>query len=133
MSGWLLIFLFINVAVIGALLTLAAQHAYAHFHPHEHDIHHGPAPQTAKLPPAVREKLLEQAEKRFERVLEQSAAELQKDLQQTTGQLNKQLDNIGNNVVGKEMERYQAELADLRAKAEAAISGAQTEVAAHQE
>lgn len=134
MGGTMLqIFLLINIFLIGVLVTIAIQHLYAHFHPHEADHVHGPAPHPVKLSPEVRQKLLEKAANRFQRVLDQAAHELETDLAHTKGELNKQVDSIGKDIVGKEMERYRSELDELRARAEAAIGGAQAEVTAHQE
>lgn len=131
--SFLQIFLFVNIFLIGVLLTIAIQHAYAHFRPHEPEHAHGPAPPQVKLSPAVREKLLEKAATRFQHVLDQAARELQGDLEHTKSELNQRVEHLGGDIVGKEMERYQAELQELRAKAEAAIGGAQAEITAHQE
>lgn len=128
------IFLLINVFLIGALTAIAIRHTYAHFRPtqHEPEKPHHPPVQTAHLPPAVREKLLEAAQHNFQTVLDRSAHDLEHDLQATTIQLNKQLERIGNQILSNEMGRYQASLDQLRKQAEATISGAQEEVAKHQ-
>ncbi len=132
-STFLQLFLLFDAFVIGAVAAVATWHAYAHFRPHKAEpekLH--TQPQGAHLPPAVRDHLLEAAQTNFQTVLDRSAAELQHDLGTTAAQLNKLLEKIGTDIVGTEMERYHTEIDKLRAKAEAAIGGAQTEVAAHQ-
>jgi hypothetical protein len=131
MSTLLQLFLFLNVFVIGALVMLAAQHAYQHY---RGDKQKSKAPmQNGHLPPSVREHLLEEAQHNFQRILDTSATELHHDLRATAEQLNKKLGTIGNDILGKEMQHYQEELETMRAKAEAAIGGAQADIAAHQE
>jgi hypothetical protein len=131
MSTFLLLFLFANVFVIGALVMLGAQHAYEHY---RGDKHKAKIPmQNGHLPPSIREHLLEEAQKNFQHILDSSATELHHDLRATAEQLNKKLDTIGNDILGREMQHYQEELEVMRAKAEAAISGAQTDITARQE
>lgn len=128
------LFLLLNVFLIGALTAIGVRHAYAHFRPTHHEPekpHHAPA-QGAHLPPAVREQLLHAAQTNFQAVLTHSATELQHDLQTTALQLNKQLEKIGNQILNREMERYQASLDQLRTQAEVTMNGAQEEIAKHQ-
>lgn len=131
MSGgaWLQLFLFVNVFVIGMLVTLALQHGRAHFKPRPQDRPKVPAP---ALPAAVRERLQQAAQIRFETALNQTAIDFEKELKQTAGGLTKQLDDIAHQTIGKEMDNYRDELAELRAKAEASIGGAEADVASHQ-
>jgi F0F1-type ATP synthase membrane subunit b/b' len=133
LSTLLQLFLVIDVFFMGALAAVAARHAYAHFKPPQHEPEKPHAPsQNGHLPPAVREHLLEAAQSKFQGVLDSSAEELQHDLQSTAERLNKQLDKVGTDIVGKEMVHYQAELIELRKKAEEAIGGAQAEITTHQ-
>lgn len=130
---FLLVFLLINVFLIGMLSAVAIRHAYAHFKPshHEPEKPHATA-QVVHLPPAVRERLLQAAQTNFETVLSKSASELQRDLQMTSSQLNKQLEKLGNDIVSDEMKRYHASLEELLAHAETTISSATKDVASHQ-
>lgn len=132
---FLQIFLLINVFLMGAVAAIAARHAYAHFRPARHEpektaakAHSRPAP----LPPAVKERLLHQAEDHYQSVLEHAAMELERDLKVTSAGLTKQLQSLGSDIVAQEMKRYRDSLELLRAQAEHAIGGAQADVAAHQ-
>lgn len=133
-SLFLQIFLLVNVFVIGILVAVAVRHAYAHFRPasHEHDSHR-PAVQPVHLPPAVRERILETAEHKFQAVLDRSAEQLDKNLQATSIQLNKQLEKLGATIITDEMKRYREGLDELRARTEISIGSAQTEIAQHQD
>jgi hypothetical protein len=130
---YLQIFLLINVFLMGVLVAIAVRHAYAHFRPDHHDIEKPRSTkQDVRLPPTVRKRLLETSEANFQTVLERSAAQLQRDLEVTEVQLNKRLEKLGTAVVGDEMDRYRAELDQLRKHAETTIVGAQAEIAEHQ-
>ena len=129
---WLQIFLFINVFFVGVLVTLAIQHALAHFKPVEPAKPKEKKP-VVQLPPAVKEKLLLTAETNYQKMLDQSALELQRDLKQTTTSMNSQLTKLGETIISDEMRRYKESLDELRAQTEITISNAQTEVATHQE
>lgn len=127
---FLQLFLLLNVFLIGALTTVALQHAYAHFRPrHEAEKRVQPTP---GLSPAMRKQILETAQADFQAVLEKSAVELQRELHTTAVSLNQRLAKTGAEVVNYEVERYRAQLADLSKQAETAIGGAQKEVAEHQ-
>lgn len=128
------LFLLLNVFLIGALTAVAVRHAYAHFRPSQHEPekpHHTP-PQSAHLPPATRERLLQAAQANFQKVLERSAADLHHDLKTTTIQLNKQLEQLGAAIISDEMKRYQEGLDELRARTEITIGSAQSEITQHQ-
>lgn len=130
---FLQIFVLANVFVIGALTALALQHAYAHFKPHpSQDKKSHPATQPVQLSPAMKDHLLEQAKTNFQATLNRSATEFGHDLKATAAQLNKELDKLGTEIIDDEMKRYHANLDELRAAAEATITGAQTEIAGHQ-
>ena len=135
MSTFLQIFLLINILLIGALATVAIQHALAHFRPHSHDLEkpHAAAQQPPQLPPAVKARLLAAAEHRFQTALEHSADQLERNLQTTTSQLNKQLEKLGSEIINDEMKRYRTSLDELRARTEISIGSAQTEIAQHQD
>ncbi len=131
---FLQIFLGTNIFIIGVVVTIAIQHAIAHFRPHPDETaekHHTVA-QTVKLPPEVREHLLQTAQTNFQKVLDRSSIELEKDLKTIVGQLNGRLEKLGTGIVNDEMKRYRMDLDVLRKQTEANISGAQTEITAHQ-
>jgi hypothetical protein len=129
------IFLLLNVFLMGALAAIAIRHAYAHFRPpapHEPEKSILPPVAPVDLPPAVKERLIHEAEANFLAVLNSSIGELQHDLRLTAQQLNKQLDELGAEVATGEKERYSTMLEELRKQTQAAISGAQAEISQHQ-
>jgi F0F1-type ATP synthase membrane subunit b/b' len=132
-NNYLQLFLLINAVLIGAAATFAIRHAYAHFRPDKHDADRHPAPALVKLPPAVREQLLQKAEANFEKILENAAGQLQLDLSKTAAQLNKKLDTVGSQIVDDEMKRYRASLDELQRQTEVSITGTQDTLAQHQE
>ena len=130
---FLQVFLIFNIFLIGALTTIAVQHAYAHFRPHPLEVKKvHPLQQNAHLPREVREHLLEASQEKFEAVLDHSAVELEHDLGIVATQLNKRLEKLGAEIVGNELERYHTDIEKLRLQAQTAIGGAQIEIAAHQ-
>lgn len=129
--------LIITCVAIGALCVLAVQHGLAHFRPLEHDAEHVPAhpaaPQGGHLPPAVREQLLEDAKKDFEKVLRQSALELAQDLQSTATEIKQKVQDLGTDTVAKELENYRAKIAELQQQTETTVTGMHQEITSHQE
>lgn len=125
------LFLYANVFIIGALTTLGVQHAYAHFRPQKPKADK-PRPVANRLPDDVREQLLQKSQTNFENVLSSSADELQRSLHETGEQLNKALNKLGTAMVGNELERYHADLEQIRERVQKNLSGAQTELEQHQ-
>ncbi|HET8709372.1 MAG TPA: hypothetical protein VFL85_03770 [Candidatus Saccharimonadales bacterium] len=128
----LLIFLLIDAFIMGVLAATALRHGYAHFRPHEPEKPKPQVPQGGHLPPAVREQLLAEAQKNFQKVLDRSALELQQDLSATTTDVTKKLQQLGSDITAKELDRYHAELDKLRTQAEAAGTQAQDDLSQHQ-
>ncbi len=131
MNTYLLIFLLIDVFIAGAIAATALRHAYAHFRPEEHDMEksHKPATQTAHLPPAVREKLLEEAQENFRRVLNHAAKDLQHDLDSTASQIKKQVGKLGNEAEDEELEHYKATVDKLEDETKADMQTIDKELA----
>jgi uncharacterized membrane protein len=129
--------LIITCIAIGALAVFAVQHALAHFKPGEHDAEHVPAQpvpqQGGHLPPAVREQLLEDARKDFEKVLRQSAQELAQDLQSTATEIKQKVQELGTDAVAKELENYRAKIAELQQQTETTIGTMHQDITSHQE
>ncbi len=127
---FLQLFLLLNVFLIGALTTIAVQHALAHFRPHEPEPVKTPAAPIPKLqlPAADKQKLLDFAQRNFLGVLDRSTKELGRDLQTTADQLTKQLDAAGAQVISTELEQLKAELEKLRNQAQKMLGGAELEV-----
>lgn len=135
MGGFLEIFLYFNIFLMGALAALAIQHAYAHFkpHPREEVKPRRPAPPSVHVPPEMKQQLLETAQTRLQTELERSVNDLQRDLGTTTAQLNKQLEKLGTEIVKDEMNRYHDNIDQLRHQANTSLAAAQSNMAAHQQ
>lgn len=129
-SEFLQPFLLFNVFLIGVIVTVATQHAFAHFRPHPHEAEVHPAP--VKLPAAVREHLLQDAQDDFQSVLDHSATELQRDLTATASRLNKNLEKLGTEIISDEMKRYRTNIDTLRKQTELAVNTTQAEINKHQ-
>lgn len=129
-------FILLNVFIMGILVSVAVRHAYAHFRPRQNDeiekSHPHIQAQSAHLPPAVKERLLQASQAHFQAVLNRSAAELQQDLKSTAFHLNRQLGKLGADIISDEMKRYHASLDQLRKQTETTMLNAQAEIALHQ-
>lgn len=129
MSPVLQVFLLINVFIVGIIATIALQHALAHFRQKDKK---PVEQQLPKLPPAIRQQLLDEAEAKFRKQVDDSTAVLQKDIEKTAADLSAQMTRIGGEIIATEMKRYRESLESLRKQTEATISQAQTGVAEHQ-
>lgn len=126
--SFLQIILGINILLIGALLTIAIQHAYAHFRPQQPAARRGGAP-AVHISPEARQRLLDTAQANFQHVLDESATDLQHDLSSTANQLSKLLDKLGTDIVEHEVARYRAELDQLRKHLETVSGSTEKEFA----
>lgn len=127
------IFLIIDIFVVGALVALALQHAYAHYThqiPESKKAH--AAVQNGHLPPAVRERLLQAAQADFEAVLNRSAEELQHDLKATAAQINKLVEKQSKDVIGDDLDYYRTKLAELQKQAEGEVSVTRSKLVEHE-
>ena len=131
---YLQIFLLLDVFIIGALSTIAIQHALAHYRPAKpaaEDKTAAPSSQV-QLPHDIKEKLLRTSQANFQKVLDRSADELQEELETTGTNLNTALQRLGGEIVGNELERYRINLAKIRQESEVSIASAQTDLSKHQ-
>lgn len=130
---FLQIFLLINIFIIGVVITLAIQHAYAHIKPQPKSSKKGRLPnQTMHLPLAIREHLLEQSQNKFQAVLDRSANELEHDLNIVIERIDKQIEKFSTEIVNDETKRYRDSLDKLRKQTESAMLNAEVEIAKHQ-
>jgi F0F1-type ATP synthase membrane subunit b/b' len=130
MNTYLLIFLLFDVFLAGVIAATALRHALAHFRPHEHDLEKShAAAQSTHLPPAVREKLLEEAEASFRSVVNHAAKDLQKDLDDTAEDIKKQIGKLGDEAEDKEMEHYKATVVQLQDKTKDDLASIDKELA----
>ena len=135
MNIFLVTFLLVDVLLIGIFTPYVIRHARAHFwhKAQEGSVKPRAAMQNGHLPPSVREQLLEDAQKNFQRVLNSSAKELQQDLEATAGDIHKLVEKMGTEAVASELENYRARLADLQKKTEEDMAGMRDTIAAQQE
>lgn len=130
--GWVIqSILYLNVFILGAVITLAIQHFRAH---RSSSSKSGPKesnPESA-LPPSVRNDLVSDARKQYQDAVARSAAELDKNLAQTTERLKQSLEKLRSNVAQNEQARYDEALAVIRDQAAGIVGGTAEEIAAHQ-
>ncbi len=107
---WVDVFLVVNILVVGSLLTLAVQHAYAHFHPRPEAKPTVHGNQNAHIPAEVRQRLIEAAEANYQNVLNKAAVDLQHDLATTAAKLNDQLGAVGGTIIQEELKKNQSQL-----------------------
>jgi len=123
------IFLAANAFLLGVVITLAIQYWFAHKNSQKPTAKGGSA---APVPPAVRERIVKQAEQNFQGIVNRSALQLQHDLGATGTQLNKLLEKFGSDVLDDEMRLFRANVADIRAHTQGALAGAQDQISEQQ-
>lgn len=123
------IFLLLNVLAIGVLGTLGLQSWRAH----QRSKKPGGAIGTVQLSPAVKAKLLQAAQLKFQLMLNRSADELQKDLGATSNELNRKLGKLGEDIINNEMRRYRDTIDKLQNQAEKIIDETTLVMNGHQD
>lgn len=108
-STYLRAFLIFDVFIMGALVAEALRHWLAHYRPAKHD-----AEPHTHLTPAMREKLLEEAQASFERVLKETTHDLRADLESTAEQIKKHVEVVREQETAKELEHYKAVIAEMQ-------------------
>lgn len=127
------IFLITNAFIIGGLVTIAVQHAYAHFHPPKEEPKRTPVDTTPHLSTAAREQLLAEAQKKYQVMIDHTAQEFQKDLGATSSILTTQLHKIGSKIVNDELDQYKNALRDMHVQADDAINGGRKDIEAYRQ
>jgi hypothetical protein len=123
------IFIFVDVFLVGALVAVAARHAYAHFRPSKPVTED---PEKPHLPVKLKEQMLHESEEKFEHVLTKSVDQLQHDLHATSEQINELMKRFAGEIIGEELERYRAELTRLHHQAEVDLGTIRQEVSGHE-
>jgi len=116
MSILLQIFIYVDVFIIGIAAAIAYRHAYAHYHP---AVKVKPAHQVSeatRLTQSAREKLLLEAEQKFQQILQHSADQLTKDLDLTAERINVTVKKLSADIITKELEGFQQLFRDYQAK-----------------
>ena len=128
---FLLIFLTVDVFILGMLAVVAARHAKAHFRPERHDSE-VQKPLVFDLPPDVKEHLTHDTQAQFQSVVRHSSAELEHELKVSASQINNLIKQFATDIVEQEMQRYRQELDRLREKADAEMGSLRVEMAKHE-
>ena len=124
----------VSVFLIGVIGTIAVDHMIEHQRIKKIQPKKPVAQSLASIsiPAAMREELLEKAQKNFQKVLDNSAIILQRDLGTISEKLNRQLEKLGSDIVNTESERYRKTIESLRKQAETTINEAVNETSSHQ-
>ncbi|HET7673822.1 MAG TPA: hypothetical protein VFK11_04920 [Candidatus Saccharimonadales bacterium] len=129
---FLQIFLLLNLFLIGVLTSIAVRHALAHFKPHSHDAETHKPGQDIRLPAAMREKLLDEAQANFHLMLRRSVKDLEKDLSETTAKIHTTLEKEGNEAISHQIKLYRERLDQLQKQTEENISDIGKDLSGHQ-
>lgn len=113
--------LLLNMFVLGIAVTIAVQHAHAHYMHRKYPEKDHAALKDSPLPKEFKDRLLKQAQESFQDRLDASADSMQHDLKATSDRINMHMEQLGNDVIHKAAERHDAELEQLYAHAEAEI------------
>jgi uncharacterized protein YaaR (DUF327 family) len=130
------IFILVDVFFIGVLTVIAFRHAQAHYQPDKQ-----PEPERlpivpvgdGRLPAAIKQRMLQDSEVKFQAVLNHSADSLQHDLETTAQQIDHMVNNLATQIVTGELESYRTQLAQLQKQAMADMSGIKKAVVGYQE
>lgn len=127
------IFILVNAVALGVILTLSVQHARRHFENKKAAKNPEQKPAEAVVfDPAVKQRILKQAEDNFQHVLDKSVVSLENDLINTTAKLRTQLERFGHEAETEESERYHKTINDLHEQAKTILGSAQSAIANHQ-
>ncbi len=134
-SVFIQLILLLNVFIIGALTPVIYKNAKAHFEGNKDK----PEPETrpdaieptVHLSSTAKDHLLKEAENKFHTSLEHSVSKLSHDLDATSNQIDGLVKHLATEIVGNELERYRAELAQLRQKAQEDLNNVKTVIDSH--
>lgn len=127
----LALIVYINVFMAGVVITLVIWYTYAHFANKKNPAK--PKIEVPSLPKATRDRLMLEAEEKFNKVILHAKSELEEDLHEAATAIVNNLKVIGNDVAKTEMDRYRAGLEEVRKQTESTIQNATSEVTKHQE
>jgi hypothetical protein len=132
-TTFLQIILFINVFIMGVLITTAVRHAKAHFRP-------PPPPKeepqpfvtNVTLPAAIKDRLLQASQVEFQTAISHSADRLQQELGSTSEQINNLIRKLVTDIVSSELEHYRAEFTELHKQTVATMGTVKQSIDGHQ-
>ncbi|NCU30433.1 hypothetical protein EOM57_01360 [Candidatus Saccharibacteria bacterium] len=126
-STLLQIFLGLNLLLLGGLISLAIQFAFAHRRDQKLQSTQQPT-QVQALPKAIRNRLADNAAKKLKNVLDKTSDGLEDDLEDTSKQLNKLLKQFGSSILDDEMKLFREHLEEIRRQTEHAVGTASLEI-----
>lgn len=129
------LFILANAVVLGVVITLAVQYGRAHLSRKKNSLPAALVEASAPKPafdPAVKQKMLHDAEVTFQGILEKSIGSLEADLTATTAKLRTQLERFGHDAENEEAERYHKTIDELHDEAKNILASAQSAIAQHQ-
>ena len=126
-EGWVLeVILYVNVFFIGVLVTLAIQQLIAHRSSNQ------TASPAEMLPKKVREEVIDDARKHYQRAVYKSAIQLDKNLADTTTRLQVSLDKLRTSIAENENKQYNQALESIRQQASNILSNTAQDIGLHQ-
>lgn len=127
------LFILLNAILLGVVATLAIQHWRVHAEQRrEAKKPKAPSPEVLTFDPAVKQRILSDAEMNFRQVLDKSVTSLQNDLTNTSVKLRTELEKIGHAAENEEAEQYHKTISELHDEAKSILGSAQAAIAAHQ-
>ncbi len=128
MNLFLQIFLYFDVFIIGVVATIAFRHAMAHFRPQKET---KPTPSTHHTEPSldkeVREKLMLEAEAKYQKLLDASIEHLSKELGITSDKINRVVDRLAADMLTREQDAYSKLIKDYQTETEGKLDDAKSQ------
>ncbi|MGH7234174.1 MAG: hypothetical protein ACREF7_01880, partial [Candidatus Saccharimonadales bacterium] len=132
MNIFLQIFLYFDVFVIGAVFATAVRHAYAHYRPHPDSKVTHPHPQEPPLSKEMRDKLILEAQSKYQKRLDESVEHLSKELGITADKINQVVSKLAGDILSREQAAYQQLIKDSQKQAEDEMAGTKAQTASYQ-
>lgn len=127
--GWVIqAILYLNVFILGVIITLAIQH----FRAHRASKQAPPPPSFDMMPENVRDQLVSGARKQYQDAIVRTALELDRNMTETTNRLKQSLDKLRENVAHDEQQRYDESLTAIRNQAAGIVASTAREIQEHQ-
>jgi flagellar biosynthesis/type III secretory pathway protein FliH len=132
MNIFLQIFLYADVFIIGAVSATAIRHAYAHFRPHPAEKNEPPQSKQPSLTKEVRDKLILDAEAKYQGILDRSAEQLNKELTITSEKISAGIKQLAADMAAQEQKAYAEVIKQYQQQAATGLASAKDETAAYQ-
>lgn len=126
--GWVVQpLIYLNVFLVGVLITIGIQQWRAH----RRNVK-GTSP-VEMLPDKVRDEVIDNARKHYQRAVYKTAIQLDKNLSATNQRLSESLDKLRASISADEANRYNEALESIRSQAAKIVGSTATEIQAHQQ